>query len=78
MHNVTVFFPGLAHARPSNALKQALNFLCTMSEVVSPEVVAWIFDQLNEGDEQSPGVRSIHNQTLQQYTGNLLLDNFLQ
>ena len=51
MHDVVVVFPGLTHARPSNALKQALNLLRTMSEVVGPEVVAWILDQLDEGDQ---------------------------
>ena len=33
-----------------------------------PEVVARVLDQLDEGDEQSPGVRSVHYQTLQQNT----------
>lgn len=78
MHDFTVIFPRLTHARPSNAFKQALNLLRTVSEIVSPEVIARILDQLDEGDEQAPGVRSVHNQTLQQYTGDLLLDNFLQ
>ena len=64
MHDVTVIFPWLTHARPGYTLKQALNLLRTMGEVISPEVVAWILDQLNKGDEQAPGVRSVHNQTL--------------
>ena len=44
------------------------NLGCTVDKVVFPEVVARVLDQLNEGDEQSPGVRSVHNQTLQQNT----------
>lgn len=77
MHNIVIFFPGLPHAGPGHALKQALNLLRTVSEVISPEVVAWILDQLNEGDQQAPGVWSVHNQTLQQHTGDLLLNNLL-
>ena len=78
MHDVVVFFPGLPHAGPGHALKQTLNLLRTVSEVVSPEVVAWILDQLDECDQQAPGVWSVHNQTLQQYPGDLLLNNLLQ
>ena len=78
MHDVVVIFPGLTHARPGHAFKQALNLLCTVSEVISPEVVAWVLDQLNEGNQQAPGVWPVHNQSLQQYTRDLLLDNFLQ
>ena len=44
------------------------NLRCTVDEVVFPEVVAGVLDQLDEGDEQPPGVRSVHNQTLQQNT----------
>lgn len=39
-----------------------------MNKVVFPEVVGGVLDQLNEGNEQPPGVRSVHNQTLQQDT----------
>ena len=78
MHDIVVIFPGLPHAGPGHALKQALNLLRTVSKVISPEVIAWILDQLNEGNQQTPGVWSVHNQTLQQYTGDLLLDNLLQ
>ena len=44
------------------------NLGCTVDKVVFPEVVAGVLDQLDEGDEQPPGVRSVHNQTLQQDT----------
>jgi len=33
-----------------------------------PEVVGLVLDELNEGDEQPPRVRPVHNQTLQQDT----------
>ena len=39
-----------------------------MNKVVFPEVVGGVLDQLDEGDEQPPGMRSVHNQTLQQNT----------
>ena len=32
-----------------------------------PEVVVGVLDELNEGDEQSPGMGSVHYQPLQQY-----------
>jgi hypothetical protein len=35
-------------------------------------------DQLNEGDEKTPGMRSIYNQSLQQHPCDLLLYNFLR
>ena len=37
-----------------------------MHKLVFPEVVGGVLDELNEGDEQAPGVRSVHNQSLQQ------------
>ena len=44
------------------------NLGCTVNKVVFPEVVGGVLDQLNEGDEQAPGMRSVHNQTRQQDT----------
>lgn len=44
-----------------------------MNKVVIPELVRGIFDELDECDEQTPWMRSIHNQTLEQDTRNLLL-----
>ncbi len=34
-----------------------------------PEVVVCVLDELNEGDEEAPGVRTVHDQPLQQNTG---------
>ena len=48
-----------------------------MSEVICPEVVSWVLDQLNESDQQAPWMRPIHNQSLQQHPCNLLLDDLL-
>ena len=37
-----------------------------------------VLDQLDEGDEQAPRVRPVHNQPLQQHARDLLLHNLLQ
>ena len=31
-----------------------------------PKLEAWISDEVNEGDEKAPGVRSVDDQSLQQ------------
>lgn len=49
------------------------NLWCTMNEIVIPKLVTWIFDDLNECDEQTPRMRAIHNQTFKQHTCYLLL-----
>lgn len=41
-----------------------------------PELVDWILDELNEGDEQAPRMRSVHDQPLKQHSGDLLLNRF--
>ena len=33
---------------------------------MGPELEGRVFDQLDEGDEETPGVRSVYNQPLQQ------------
>ena len=78
MHDRVILIPWLTHAGPGNTLKQPLDLLSTMGEVVGPEVVSWVLDQLNESDEQAPWVWSVHNQPFQQDPCNLLLDDFLQ
>lgn len=37
----------------------------TVYKVVAPELEGGILDELDEGDEQSPGMRPVHNQPLQ-------------
>mmetsp|Transcript_8574 Transcript_8574/g.22973 ORF Transcript_8574/g.22973 Transcript_8574/m.22973 type:complete len:294 (-) Transcript_8574:5821-6702(-) len=37
-----------------------------------PEVVAWVLDEFDEGDEQTPGVGAVHNEALQQHARDLL------
>ena len=77
MQDVAVIIPWLTHARPGYALKQTLNLLSTMSEVIRPEIVAWVLDQFNESYQQPPRVWPVDNQTLQQDPCYLLLDDFL-
>ena len=59
--------PGLAghHAAPGHALKQLLNLRGAMHKLVRPELKGRILDQLNEGDEETPGVWSVDNQPLE-------------
>ena len=45
------------HARSRHTLEQAFDFGRAAREFVTPKVVARIFDQLYEGDEQSPRVQ---------------------
>lgn len=78
VHHRVVIIPGLAHARSGHTLKESLNLLSTVSEVIRPEIVSGVLDQLNEGDEQAPWVWPVHNQPLQQDSGDLLLYNFLK
>ena len=37
-----------------------------MDKLVSPELECLVLDQFNEGDQETPGVRSVYNQSLQQ------------
>ena len=39
-----------------------------MNKLVFPEVVGRVFDELNESDEKSPGMRSVDYQSLQQHS----------
>jgi hypothetical protein len=50
------------------------NLRRTVDEVVFPEFVGWILDQLDEGDQQSPWMWTVHNQTFEQYARDLLLE----
>lgn len=47
-----------------------------MHKFVLPKVVGRILDQLNKGDQQPPGVWSVHYQPFQQNTCDLLLYGF--
>jgi len=42
---------------------------------VRPELEGGVLDQLYEGDQETPGVRSVDNESLQQDSGDLLLNS---
>ena len=39
-----------------------------MDELVRPELEGGVLDQLYEGDQETPGVRSVDNESLQQHS----------
>lgn len=41
-----------------------LDFRGTVHKVVTPELKGGVLDQLDEGDEQTPRVRPVHDQPL--------------
>ncbi|RNA24402.1 hypothetical protein BpHYR1_020998 [Brachionus plicatilis] len=47
-----------------------------MHKLMIPEFKLRIFDQLNKSDQESPRMRSVHNQPFQQHPGNLFLNGF--
>lgn len=47
-----------------------------MHEVVRPELVNRVLDQLDERDEKAPRMRAVHNQPLQKHPRDLFLDSF--
>ena len=66
-----------SHAGGGHAVEQALDLGGAVRELEAPEVVARVLDELDEGDEQAPGVRPIHDQPLQQHSRQLLLDDVI-
>lgn len=53
---------------------------CTVNKLVIPELELGVLDKLNEGDEEPPGVRSVHYQSLQQNPATqsyILLHNYM-
>jgi len=46
-----------------------------VDKFVRPELEGGVLDQLYEGDQETPGVRSVDNESLQQDSGDLLLNS---
>lgn len=61
------------HAGTCDRLEEPLDLWRAAGEALRPEVVAWILDELDERDEQAPGVRAVHNESFNEDTRNLLL-----
>lgn len=57
---------------PSLALPGHLG--CAVHKLVVPELVDGVLDQLDEGDQQAPRMRSIDDESLHQHTRDLLLE----
>ena len=53
-----------AQASIRNGLEKLLNFRRAIDERLSPESVSWVSDQLDEGDQKTPRMRSVNDQTL--------------
>ena len=64
----------LHHTRPGHALEQLLDLGGARDELVLPELVVGVLDELDEGDEEAPRVGTVHDQALKQDAGDLLLD----
>ena len=64
---VTRLLPGLAghHAAPGHALKQLLDLGGAVHELVRPELEGRILNQLDESDEEAPGMWSVYNEPLE-------------
>mmetsp|Transcript_10100 Transcript_10100/g.24108 ORF Transcript_10100/g.24108 Transcript_10100/m.24108 type:complete len:339 (+) Transcript_10100:48-1064(+) len=63
---------GGAKAGVGHALEELLHLRRTFHEAVVPKLVASVLDQLYEGNQQAPRVRSVHDEALQQDSGDLL------
>ena len=52
------------------------NLWSTVDKLVLPEVVSGVLNEFNEGDEQSPRMRAVYYQPLQENSSDLLLNGF--
>jgi len=68
-------FAGRRHAAGSrHGFEKIFNFRRASDEIVSPKLELRILDQLDEGDEETPRMRSVDDETLEQHPRDLLLD----
>mmetsp|Transcript_7184 Transcript_7184/g.20927 ORF Transcript_7184/g.20927 Transcript_7184/m.20927 type:complete len:312 (+) Transcript_7184:54-989(+) len=61
------------NAGPGHVLEEALHFRGAAREAVGPELVPWVLDELDKGDQQAPRVGPVHDEPLQEDSGDLLL-----
>ena len=54
------------HAGPGDGLEELLDLWGAGDELVLPELEGGVLDELDEGDEEAPRVRTVHDQTLQE------------
>ena len=51
-----------------------LDFRCAVHKLMAPELKVVVADELDECDEESPRMGSVHDQTLQQHSGEGIKD----
>ena len=44
---------------------------------MAPEQIFWVFDELDEGDQQAPRVRTVDDESFQKHPSDLFLDFFV-
>ena len=59
------------HAGPGDGLEELLDLGGAGDELVLPELEGGVLDELDEGDEEAPRVRPVHDQTLQEHPRDL-------
>ena len=64
--------PQLQHTQCYTLL--LLNLRSAVYKLVLPEVVSWVLDEFDKSDEQTPWVRTIHYESLEQNSRDLLLN----
>mmetsp|Transcript_59972 Transcript_59972/g.147449 ORF Transcript_59972/g.147449 Transcript_59972/m.147449 type:complete len:234 (-) Transcript_59972:1164-1865(-) len=62
----------LWEAKAGDRLEQLLDLLAGAHKVVVPEVVGRVLDELDEGDEEPPGVRLVDDEPLDEHARDLL------
>lgn len=62
------------HARARHGVEKLLDLGGAVDEIVVPKLELRVFNQFNESDEQAPRMRSVHDESLQQNSRDLLLD----
>lgn len=63
-----------AQARVRHSLEQLLHLRRAIDERLGPESVPRVANQLDEGDQETPRVGTMHDETLQKHASNLILD----
>mmetsp|Transcript_2978 Transcript_2978/g.5335 ORF Transcript_2978/g.5335 Transcript_2978/m.5335 type:complete len:511 (+) Transcript_2978:47-1579(+) len=68
---------GLRGTGLGDRVKEVLDLGGAASELVVPEEIAGVLDEFDKGDEETPWVRSVDDETLEKDAGDLFLDDVL-
>ena len=63
----TPLTPSPTHGHRRASQHSLLDLRSAVHKLVVPEAVEGVLDELNEGDQQPPGVRAVDDQTLQEH-----------